>query len=56
MKTGEVFIEENVRSVRPEYGLPPRYLEDVLGRQATRHIERGTPLTWDRIGGSEKQV
>jgi sialic acid synthase SpsE len=41
-----VFTEKNVRSIRPGYGLPPKYLPDVLGRRATRDIMRGTPLTW----------
>lgn len=50
MKTGEMFTEENVRSIRPGYGLPSRYLKDVLGRQAAKDIERGTPLNWDFVG------
>jgi N-acetylneuraminate synthase len=49
VKTGELFTEENVRSIRPGYGLPPKYLADVLGRRATRDIERGTPLSWDLL-------
>jgi N-acetylneuraminate synthase len=46
VKAGDVFTENNVRSIRPGYGLPPKYLPDVLGRRATRDIMRGTPLTW----------
>lgn len=46
IKAGEVLTAENVRSIRPGYGLPPKYLPDVLGRRATRDIERGTPLDW----------
>jgi len=46
---GEVFSEENIRSIRPSYGLPPRYLTDILGRKASRRIARGTPLTWDLV-------
>jgi N-acetylneuraminate synthase len=49
MKAGEVFTEENVRSIRPGYGLPPKYLQDVLGHLASRDIERGTPLSWDLL-------
>ncbi len=49
MKEGEVFTEENVRSIRPGYGLHPRHLKDVLGRRATRDIKQGTPLSWEVI-------
>lgn len=49
VKAGEVFTEENVRSIRPGYGLAPKHLADVIGRQATCNIERGTPLDWDLI-------
>lgn len=50
VKAGEVFTEENVRSIRPGHGLPSKHLKDVLGRRATRDIMRGTPLAWGQIG------
>lgn len=49
MKEGETFTEENVRSIRPGYGLPPRYLQEVLGRRAKTNIKKGTPLSWELI-------
>lgn len=52
VKAGEPFTEENVRSIRPGHGLPPRHLADVLGRTASRDIAQGTPLAWDLVGGS----
>lgn len=51
VKVGEVFTEKNVRSIRPGYGLYPRYLDEVLGRRAARNIERGTPLSWELVAG-----
>lgn len=51
MKAGEMFASGNVRSIRPGNGLHPRHLSSVLLRCATRDIERGTPLTWDMVGG-----
>jgi N-acetylneuraminate synthase len=48
---GEVFSAENVKSIRPGHGLHTRYLEDVVGRRATRSIRPGTPLSWDLIEG-----
>ncbi|MGQ9711973.1 MAG: pseudaminic acid synthase [Desulfotomaculales bacterium] len=50
VKAGEVFTEENIRSIRPGHGLHPRYLKGVLGRRATRDIPAGTPLAWDMVG------
>ncbi len=49
MKKGEVFTEENVRSIRPGYGLHPKYLKEILGKRARKDIERGTPLSWELI-------
>ena len=52
MKAGEMFTLENVRSIRPGYGLHTRHLEEVIGRYASRDINRGTPLTWNLMGGA----
>ena len=46
---GETLTRANVRSIRPGYGLPPRYLENVLGARAGRAIARGTALDWSLI-------
>ena len=47
IKAGEVFTPENIRSIRPGYGLPPKYITQVLGRRALRDLNRGTPLAWE---------
>ena len=49
VRVGEPFTEENIRSIRPGYGLHTRYLPDVLGRRAAQDIRQGTPLRWDLI-------
>jgi len=49
VKCGDAFTSENVRSIRPGHGLHTRHLEEVLGRRATRDIERGTPLSWELV-------
>jgi len=43
---GALFTAENVRSIRPGAGLPPKHLPEILGRRARRAITCGTPLTW----------
>jgi N-acetylneuraminate synthase len=52
---GEAFTHENVRSIRPAHGLPPKFLPEVIGRRAVRAIERGTPLSWDLLGAGEER-
>lgn len=46
IKADEEFTHKNVRSIRPGYGLHPRYLGDVLGRRASCDIQSGSPLEW----------
>ncbi len=47
--SGEIFTRGNIRSVRPGNGLPPKHLEEILGRRATRDLAPGTPLEWDHV-------
>jgi len=49
VKKGDVFTEENIRVIRPSHGLAPKYYEDILGRKASKDIERGTPLDWSMV-------
>jgi pseudaminic acid synthase len=49
VKAGERLTPDNVRSIRPGYGLPPKHYEEVIGRLAARDMQRGTPLQWDAI-------
>jgi len=46
---GELFTSRNVRSIRPGNGLPPKYIDDILGKKAKHNISRGTPLSWDLV-------
>lgn len=49
MKAGEIFTPDNVRSIRPGYGLPPRYLDQILGKTAASAIKAGTPMNWGLV-------
>jgi sialic acid synthase SpsE len=46
VEEGELFTEENVRSIRSGHGLAPKHLETVLGSTAAQSLSRGTPLSW----------
>ncbi|MBE1274930.1 pseudaminic acid synthase [Enterovibrio baiacu] len=49
MKAGDTFTAHNVRSVRPGFGLAPKFYDDVLGKTAKTDIPFGTALNWDLI-------
>lgn len=50
IKKGEVLTEENIRVIRPGYGLPPKFYSEVLGQTALKDIECGTPLNFEMVG------
>jgi N-acetylneuraminate synthase len=52
MRAGERFTTDNVRSIRPGHGLPPKYLAEILGRTAASDVSKGTPLSWNLVGGN----
>ncbi len=49
MKEGDVFTEENLRSVRPGFGLHTKYYEEILGKKIRRDAPLGTPMSWDLV-------
>lgn len=49
IKKGEIFTEDNIRSVRPGFGLHPKYIDDVIGKECTENLKKGTPLKWKYI-------
>jgi pseudaminic acid synthase len=49
MKKGEKITLQNIRSIRPAYGLETKYFDKIVGKRAARNIERGTPLSWNLI-------
>ena len=47
VKKGEMLTMENIRAIRPGFGLAPKWLDTVVGRRAAIDIARGTPVSWD---------
>lgn len=49
LKAGTVLTAKNLRAIRPGYGLPPKYLDSVLGLRVGRDVKRGTAMSWELL-------
>lgn len=49
IKEGEEFTADNVRSIRPGFGLAPKYYDDVIGKLSKAELKYGTPLSFDHF-------
>jgi pseudaminic acid synthase len=49
IQEGEEFTEDNIKSIRPGNGLPPKYIDEIIGKKANKSLKRGTPLEWKHI-------
>jgi len=49
MKAGDIFTSENLRIIRPGYGLSPKHYYFLIGRKIVKDVKRGTPVNWDFI-------
>ncbi len=49
MKAGEALTHENMRIIRPGYGLEPKYYEILLGKKINQNVKKGTPMSWKLV-------
>ena len=49
MKAGEIITEDNVRPIRPGFGMHPKYYNYILGKKIKQDTKKGTPLTFEII-------
>ena len=49
IKAGEKINKENIRKIRPGYGLPPKYYEEIINKEVLRDISKGEPVRWELI-------
>jgi pseudaminic acid synthase len=47
IKKGEVITKEHVKSIRPGFGLAPKYMKEIIGKKTTSTVKRGTPVAFD---------
>jgi pseudaminic acid synthase len=50
LEAGDVLTARNLRAIRPGRGLPPKYIDQLLGKRVTKAVKRGTPMSWDLVG------
>lgn len=49
IKIGDEISEKNVRSIRPSYGLHPKYMRQIIGKKVKKTILKGTPIRWELL-------
>lgn len=47
---GDVLSHKNIRVVRPGFGLPPKFLDVLIGRRINKSLKKGTAMAWEHIG------
>lgn len=50
IQKGEILSIKNMRTIRPGFGLSPKYYESLLGKTVNQSLKKGTPVSWDIIG------
>ncbi|WP_069650359.1 N-acetylneuraminate synthase [Caloranaerobacter ferrireducens] len=49
IEKGEVITEDKIAIKRPEYGIKPKYIDEIIGYKAVQSIKEDTPITWNMI-------
>lgn len=49
VKKGDIITNENIKSIRPGFGLHPKYLKKILGKKFRKDLEKGTALKWEHL-------
>ena len=50
LKAGDRLTQKNVRAIRPGLGLPPKFIDQFVGRKISKAVKRGTPVDWELLG------
>lgn len=49
LKQGDLLTRENINKIRPGFGMPPKYFEDILGRKVKRDVDKGERVSWELL-------
>ena len=55
VKAGDIVTPDNVKSIRPGFGLAPRHYDEILGRRFRSDVERATPVSWDLLEDTDDE-
>ena len=47
IEKGELVTKDNVKSIRPGYGIAPKFFEEILGKKLLKTVKSGTAVSWD---------
>jgi pseudaminic acid synthase len=50
MKAGDIITPAHIRRIRPGFGLPPKYFDQLIGKRVNKDVDRGTATAWELIG------
>lgn len=48
-KAGEIITENNIKSIRPGYGIAPKHYDNIIGKVLAKDVKRGTAVSWDML-------
>ena len=49
LKKGDIVSEENIRRIRPGFGLPPKFFDELIGLRLAKDVEKLDPVSWNAI-------
>lgn len=49
LQEGDILTRSNLRTIRPGFGLPPKFYDQLIGRKVRKAVKRGTPMSWDLV-------
>ena len=56
MNAGDVINKDMIKSIRPGYGLPPKFESQLLGKKVSSNIKTGMPVSWDLITSKNEKL
>ncbi|NTV91539.1 MAG: pseudaminic acid synthase, partial [Clostridiales bacterium] len=49
MKAGDRLTRDNLKAIRPGFGLPTKYFDILIGKRLNQDVSKGTPVSWDIV-------